>query len=72
MQTATFEIDGMHCDGCAQIVRHVLERQPGVKGCSVSLDSSNARVVYDPHQISAAAITETLGKAGYGAKASGE
>ena len=37
MQTTTLSIDGMHCQGCVQIVQNVIEQQAGVKGVSVSL-----------------------------------
>ena len=39
MQTTTLSIDGMHCQGCVQIVQNVIEQQAGVKGVSVSLDA---------------------------------
>lgn len=30
MAAMTIQIEGMHCGGCAQRVRHRLEREPGV------------------------------------------
>lgn len=57
----------MHCDGCAEIVRHVLEQQPGVKGCSVSHESGEARVAVDTSQISGERLAEAVQGAGYSA-----
>ncbi|EAZ97518.1 heavy-metal-associated domain-containing protein [Marinobacter sp. ELB17] len=47
MKTTVLTIDGMHCDGCVQIVQHLLEQQVGVKGCSVSVDSKQLRIAHD-------------------------
>ena len=29
MKTATFKIEGMHCDGCAETVKMLVEKEPG-------------------------------------------
>lgn len=68
MQTTTLTIDGMHCDGCVQIVQHVLEQTPGVKGATVSLDAQQARIAFDASQVSAQTLAEAINKAGYKAK----
>jgi MerR family copper efflux transcriptional regulator len=31
METALLKIDGMHCNGCAETIKSVVERQPGVQ-----------------------------------------
>ncbi|WP_280553696.1 MerR family transcriptional regulator [Halomonas sp. 25-S5] len=67
MQTVRLTIKGMHCNGCAEIVRHVLEQQPGVKGCSVSHENGEAKVAVDTSQISAERLAETVQDAGYSA-----
>ena len=48
MQTTIFRIDGMHCDGCAETVRALLERELGVKAVAVSFATAEARVLHDP------------------------
>lgn len=68
MQTIKLHIDGMHCDGCAEIVRHVLERQSGVLGCSVSHADNEARVAIDTTRISVERLTEVIVEAGYRAR----
>lgn len=65
MQTVKLRIGGMHCAGCVEIVRHVLEREPGVKGCSVSLEEALARVAIEPGQSSAEQLRDAVSRAGY-------
>ncbi|WP_148862206.1 heavy-metal-associated domain-containing protein [Marinobacter fonticola] len=65
MKTTTLSIKGMHCDGCVQIVQHMLEQQAGVKGCSVSLDAKQARVAHDADRVSAETLAESVRTAGY-------
>ncbi len=67
MQTVKLTVGGMHCDGCAEIVRHVLEQQPGVKGCTVSHESGEARVAVDTAQTPAERLAEAVQGAGYSA-----
>ncbi|MDI5985916.1 cation transporter [Halomonas sp. M4R5S39] len=72
MQTVKLTIKGMHCDGCAEIVRHVLEQQPGVKGCSVSHANGEARVAVDTTQTPAERLAEAVRGAGYSASIASE
>lgn len=65
MQTTKLTIDGMHCDGCAQIVQHTLEQTAGVKAATVSLEAKQARVAHDVNQVSAEALAEAVNNAGY-------
>ncbi len=67
MQTIRLSIGGMHCHGCEEIVRHVLEQQTGVKGCSVSHESGEARVAVDESKISDEQLAEAVRGAGYSA-----
>ncbi|MCH4562416.1 MerR family transcriptional regulator [Halomonas sp. EGI 63088] len=67
MQTVRLTIGGMHCNGCAEIVRQVLEQQPGVKGCSVSHENGEAKVAVDTSQTSGEQLAEAVRGAGYSA-----
>ncbi|WIX32619.1 MerR family transcriptional regulator [Salinicola sp. JS01] len=67
MQTLRLAIEGMHCNGCAEIARHVLEQQPGVKGCSVSHENGEAKVAVDTTQTSAEQLADAVQGAGYSA-----
>ena len=68
MNTTTIKIEGMHCDGCAQRVRRVLEREPGVRRADVSFTDGEARVQYDGHTITADGLRELVERAGYTAQ----
>jgi copper chaperone len=65
MKTATFKIEGMHCDGCALTVKTLVEREPGVKAATVSFKEGEARVLYDPQAISEERLAATIEKTGY-------
>lgn len=47
MKTTTFKIDGMNCDGCADNIQNLLEKEPGVRMASVSFADQQARVLFD-------------------------
>lgn len=42
--TIQLKIDGMHCSGCVNAVRRVLEGTPSVSNVSVDLDAGRATV----------------------------
>ena len=68
MQTTLLSIDGMHCQGCVQIVQNVIEQQAGVKGVSVSLDARQARIAHDGNQVSPETLAKAVQDAGYTAE----
>jgi copper chaperone CopZ len=50
-----FDVAGMHCDGCVNMITTVVSRLDGVVDCSVSLEEESATVtVTDP------ALAETI------------
>lgn len=51
MKSVTLTIEGMHCGGCAETVRSLVEKQPGVQAVSVSFDERRARILYDPNTV---------------------
>lgn len=71
MDTTTLEIQGMHCDGCAQRVKRALEREPGVETADVSLKDRKATVEYDAHKTPATHLREVVERAGYTAEVAG-
>lgn len=48
MKTTIFKIDGMHCDGCAETIKALVEKQTGVQMADVSYAKGEARVLFDP------------------------
>lgn len=65
MKTATFKIEGMHCDGCALTVKTLVESEAGVKAATVSFKESEARVLYDPQATSEDRLVAVIQKPGY-------
>jgi copper chaperone len=51
MKTAAFKIEGMHCNGCADTIKALIEREPGVQMVAVSFEESRARILYDPRAV---------------------
>jgi copper chaperone len=65
MNTARFKIDGMHCDGCAQRIETLLEKQPGVREASVSFPDRLARIKYNQHAVSEDDLVEVIKGSGF-------
>lgn len=65
MKASTFRIEGMHCDGCAETIKALLERQPGVSGVTVSFQDGQTRVLYDPRTTDEAHLIAIIQKPGY-------
>jgi copper chaperone len=65
MKNTTFKVEGMHCDGCAANVKALVEKEPGVKGVSVSFKDGEARVLYDPEAVTEDRLAATIQKPGY-------
>lgn len=61
----TIRIEGMHCGGCADRIRRVLEREPGVREAEVSHPEGRARVKHEPEKVDAARLTRLVEEAGF-------
>jgi len=72
MKTATFRIEGMHCEGCARTIEALVGRVPGVKQVSVSFDAREARVRFGPGSVTHAAIVAAIERAGLRAEAAAQ
>jgi len=71
-QCVTFPVTGMTCAACQSFVERTLIAQPGVKNASVNLMLHNASVTFDPRQVSAETLVETVRETGYGAELAGQ
>ena len=69
MNRATFTIGGMHCDGCAQRIKTLLEKQPGVRDAQVSFSSGLADVGYNPQVMTESKLVEIIDGAGFAVQA---
>jgi copper chaperone len=65
LETANLKISGMTCQGCVRSVKSVLESVPGVTTAAVSLQNSEARVVFDPARASLGMLKAAVEEAGY-------
>jgi copper chaperone CopZ len=65
MKSVTLNIEGMHCNGCAQTVKALVGSEPGVRTAEVSYPDRQARVLYDPQVLSEDRLIEIVEKGGY-------
>ena len=65
MESVTLEIEGMHCDGCAQTIHAVVSTLSGVQGVDTSFDEGRARILYDPGSIDAQRLTGVIRRLGF-------
>lgn len=65
MKTSIFKIEGMNCDSCANTIKRLVEKQPGVRMASVSLGDRQARVLYDPQSVDEDNLVATIQEPGF-------
>jgi copper chaperone CopZ len=65
MKTATFKIEGMRCDGCAQTIKTLIEQEPGVRMATVSFNDGEARILYDSQTIGEDRLVATIERPGF-------
>jgi Cu2+-exporting ATPase len=62
-----FQLSGMHCAACSDIIERAVGAVPGVLGVEVSASSQRAEVRWDPQRVAASALVAAVDRAGYGA-----
>ncbi len=62
-----FQIQGMHCVGCAMNIDGAVEDVPGVKSATTNYARQVADVDYDEKKVTEAQIIAAIQTAGYGA-----
>lgn len=65
MRSVTLKIQGMHCDGCANTIKALVEREPGVKTVAVTFERGEARILYDPAATSEDRLVAMVERPGY-------
>lgn len=65
MKTTIFKIEGMKCDGCAETIQTLIEKEPGVRMISVSFDERAARVLYEPQFVEESRLIDLIQKSGF-------
>jgi copper chaperone len=75
MKTTIFKIEGMNCDACANTIKSLVEKEPGVRMASVSFTERHARVLYDPQAVREDHLVAVIQRPGFrvvGREAAGE
>jgi len=65
MNTVTFKIEGMHCDGCATNIQSLLKRKAGVQKAVASFKEGEARILYDSNAVSEEQLVAAIENSGY-------
>lgn len=65
MNTVSFKIEGMHCDGCAANIQSLLERNTGVQKAVVSFKEGEARILYDANAVTEEQLVAVIENGGY-------
>jgi len=69
MATASFKVEGMHCDGCADKVKNGLAAKAGVWKVEVSVANKRVTVQYDADKLDGAKAAKLISEPGYKAAA---
>jgi copper chaperone CopZ len=67
--TASFRVEGMHCDGCADKVKNGLAATTGIVEVVVSVADKRVTVKYDSDRLDVAKVAKLIGDLGYKAAA---
>lgn len=65
MITQTFEVIGMHCASCSNIISKKLKKLPGVTSVNVSFATEKANISFDPDQVTTKEMNGEITKLGY-------
>ena len=65
MNTVTFKIEGMHCDGCAANIQSIVERKAGVQKAVASFKEGEARILYDANAVTEEQLVAAIENSGY-------
>jgi copper chaperone CopZ len=65
VNTVSFNVPGMTCEGCAAMVEETLAGSAGIEACSVNLDAKLATCKINPAKFKADDVIKALADAGY-------
>jgi copper chaperone CopZ len=65
MKSVTLEVEGMHCEACAQTIKALIDAEPGVRVAEVSYEERQARILYDPQTLGEDQLMNVIEKGGY-------
>ena len=65
IQTVTFEVKGMTCNGCASHVENDVNKLPGILNVNAVYEEATAKVEFDKSKVSLVQIEEVINGTGY-------
>jgi Cu2+-exporting ATPase/Cu+-exporting ATPase len=65
MEHQTFQVKGMHCASCSNIIKRKLSKLGGVDSCEVNFATEKANLSYDPHAVDIHKMNNEIDKLGY-------
>jgi len=66
---AEFQLDGMHCESCAALIKETLEDTAGVRHVDITFSGKTAVVSFDENTVQPATIVKKIQDLGYRATA---
>ena len=69
LAAASFKVEGMHCEGCADKVKGALAKRDGIISVDVKVADSRVSVQYDAAKLSTEQIAKLISELGYKARA---
>lgn len=69
MASASFKVEGMHCDGCADKVKAGLAGKDGIVEVSVAVADKRVTVKYDADKLDISKVAKLIADLGYKATA---
>ena len=65
MNETVLKIEGMHCDGCAERIATVLEREPGVRTARASFTNREVQVKFNLRSVDEVRLVQVIETAGF-------
>lgn len=65
MKEETYEVKGMHCASCANIISKKIKKLTGVESCDVNFATEKATVSFDPDKVTVDQMNNQIDKLGY-------
>ncbi len=65
MEKITLSVTGMSCQGCADGLSRLFDKEPGIAKALVSFDESVAALEFDPAKVTKARLSKIVEAAGF-------
>lgn len=65
LETLKVPVEGMHCASCASLITRQLDKLPGVKKSTVGYAQEEAKITFDPAQVTPETMSHAVADLGY-------